>query len=72
MVTRSVWIRLTVLVLVLGIIQAAPALSPAQTSTRVYRVGVLAMGSRTPDGRPPAALREGLQELGYVEGRNIV
>jgi putative tryptophan/tyrosine transport system substrate-binding protein len=71
-VTRSVWLRLTVLVLVLGIIQAAPTLSPAQTSTRVYRVGVLAMGSRTPDGRPPAALREGLQELGYVEGKNIV
>ena len=70
--TRSVTIRLAMLVLALGIIQASPVPSLAQTSTRVYRVGVLAMGSRTPDGRPPAALRDGLQELGYVEGKNIV
>ena len=46
MMTRSVWIRLIGLVLALGIFQAAPARSPAQTSTRVYRVGMLAMASR--------------------------
>jgi ABC-type uncharacterized transport system substrate-binding protein len=72
MVARSMSMRVTGLLLALGIVQAAPAPSVAQTSTRVYRVGVLAMGSRTADGRPPAALREGLQELGYVEGKNIV
>jgi ABC-type uncharacterized transport system, periplasmic component len=67
----SIVARMLVLVVALGLL-AVPAVSPAQTAARVYRVGVLAMGSRTPDGRPPAALREGLQELGYVEGKNIV
>jgi putative ABC transport system substrate-binding protein len=70
MSTPAIVVRLFTLVLALGIL-AAPALSSGQTSARVYRVGLLAMGGRTPDGRPPAALRDGLQELGYVEGKNI-
>jgi putative ABC transport system substrate-binding protein len=37
----------------------------------VWRVGFLSGTTPTPDGLPPAALRVGLQELGYVEGRNI-
>lgn len=38
---------------------------------KVFRVAVLAAGGRTPDGAPPAPLREGLRDLGYVEGKNI-
>jgi putative ABC transport system substrate-binding protein len=48
---------------------ALPAV--AQSVTKVYRVAILASGSRTPDGGPPRPLREALRALGYVEGRNI-
>jgi putative ABC transport system substrate-binding protein len=38
---------------------------------KVFRVGLLVAGGRTPDGGPPAPLRDGLRELGYVEGKNL-
>jgi putative ABC transport system substrate-binding protein len=50
---------------------AAPFLAAAQPPQKVFRVGHLAAGGRTPDGAPPGPLREGLQGLGYVEGRNV-
>lgn len=50
---------------------AAPFLAAAQQPQKVFRVGHLAGGGRTPDGAPPGPLREGLRALGYVEGRNI-
>jgi ABC-type uncharacterized transport system substrate-binding protein len=40
----------------------------AQTSGKVYRVGILSMGRSTPD---IDAFRERLGQLGFVEGRNI-
>jgi len=43
----------------------------AQTPSKEFRVGHLFAGSGTPDGLPPRPLREGLRELGYVEGRNV-
>jgi putative ABC transport system substrate-binding protein len=48
-----------------------PATTRSQTPQKVFRVGHLSAGGRTPDGAPPALLREGLRKLGYVEGRNI-
>jgi putative tryptophan/tyrosine transport system substrate-binding protein len=59
-----------ILVLALGVL-TAPFLAASQPSQRVYRVGLLAAGGRTPDGAPPRALREGLHGLGYVEGKNV-
>jgi putative ABC transport system substrate-binding protein len=50
---------------------AAPLLAVAQPSQKVFRVGHLGAGARTPDGAPPGPLREGLRGLGYVEGRNV-
>ena len=47
-----------------------PALVRAQQ--KVFRVAYLAQGGRTPDGGPPAPLRDALKALGYVEGRNLV
>src|ERR1700752_4907208 len=44
----------------------------AQSPPKVFRVGLLASGARTPDGGPPRALREALRTLGYGEGQNIV
>jgi putative ABC transport system substrate-binding protein len=50
---------------------AAPFLAAAQPSQKVFRVGHLSAGGRTPDGAPPGPLREGLRGLGYVEGQNV-
>jgi putative ABC transport system substrate-binding protein len=43
----------------------------AQSASRTYRIGQLIAGARTPDGAPPAALRESMRALGYVEGKNV-
>jgi putative tryptophan/tyrosine transport system substrate-binding protein len=54
-----------------GMLAAAPVPAASQQPQKVFRVGHLAGGGRTPDGAPPGPLREGLRALGYVEGRNI-
>ena len=65
----SIIARMFALALALGTLAAAPVAAQApQLSGRVYRVGMLAMGSRTPDGRPGAALRDGLRA--YARSRN--
>src|SRR5262249_46401892 len=43
----------------------------AETPSKVFRVGHLAAGGRTPDGAPPGPLRDALRGLGYLEGENI-
>jgi len=43
----------------------------AQQTAKVRRVGVL-MDLYPPDANPPQALRQGLRDLGWVEGRNLV
>jgi len=50
----------------------APYLADAQAPPKVHRVAHLSTGGRTSDGAPPRLLRDGLRELGYVEGQNIV
>ena len=50
---------------------AASSLAAAQPRPKEFRLGHLFGGARTPDGLPPGPLREGLRELGYVEGRNV-
>ncbi len=57
---------LVVAILTLGIL-AAPL--PAETQPRVARVGILSIASAP--SPYVEALREGLRELGYVEGRNL-
>jgi len=51
---------------------AAPLAADAQKRGKTWRVGFLAGGARPPDGSPPLALRQALQELGYVEQQNVV
>jgi putative ABC transport system substrate-binding protein len=61
-------------VLVAGLALAAltpPAPTEAQPAAKVYQLGYLTGGARPPDGAPPATLRQTLQDLGYVEGKNI-
>ena len=43
----------------------------AQQPGKVWRISFLSGGARTPDGAPPAALRQALQELGYLDGTGI-
>ena len=51
-----------------------PSAVYAQAPGKVYRIGYLAQGSGsgTADLRPQQAFRQGLRELGWVEGQNIV
>jgi putative ABC transport system substrate-binding protein len=48
---------------------AAPLAAGAQPVGKVYRIGVLSPGTAPPG--PLEALRQGLRELGYDEGRNL-
>jgi putative ABC transport system substrate-binding protein len=52
---------------------AAPVVAEAQEAGKVWRIGYLSPSAPTPeDGlQLLAALRQGLVEMGYVEGRNI-
>jgi putative ABC transport system substrate-binding protein len=50
---------------------SVPFLAVSQPAQKVFRVGHLAAGGRTPDGAPPGPLRESLRGLGYVEGQNV-
>jgi putative ABC transport system substrate-binding protein len=54
-----------------GSLLAAPFASHAQQAGKVWRIGFLSRGARPSDGAPPAALRQALHELGYVEGTSI-
>ena len=44
----------------------------AQQPANIYRIGYLAPGSASALGARMDAFRQGLRELGYVEGKNIV
>ncbi len=50
---------------------AAPLAAEAQQAGKVYRIGFLFFGSLGPS-RELDTFRQGLRELGYIEGQNIV
>jgi putative ABC transport system substrate-binding protein len=49
----------------------APLGAEAQRPGKVWRVGFLSGGARPADGSLPSALRQGLRDLGYIDGRNV-
>jgi putative ABC transport system substrate-binding protein len=51
---------------------AAPLAAEAQPAARVYRIGFILTATPNETGHLLKALNEGLRELGYVEGRNVV
>ena len=51
---------------------AAPLAAEAQTAQRVYRLGFLGQTSAPDLSRQTAALSQGLRDLGYAEGSNLV
>ncbi len=57
--------------LVLGLL-AGPLAAEAQQTGKVYRVGVLLSVSSAVTESYIDAFRQGLRELGYVEGKNVV
>jgi len=63
--------RRTVILAVGGSLLAAPFASRAQKPAKVWRIGFLSGGPRPADGAPPAALRQALEELGYVDGKTV-
>jgi len=69
---RAVTAAVTKLSLVVAVsILAAPQALEAQPSAKVHRIGFLGAASASSQEIRVEALRAGLRELGYVEGRNI-
>ena len=60
--------------LVLGALLLALSLpAAAQPPGKVYRIGILAGSSQDPrEQRGNEALQQGLHELGYMEGKNVI
>jgi putative ABC transport system substrate-binding protein len=50
----------------------APRTAEAQQATNVHRIGRLSAGSPTEPNAHLEAFRQGLRELGYVEGQNLI
>jgi putative ABC transport system substrate-binding protein len=69
------WLKLIRLVVTLALVLLTALLAvEAQPPTKVHRVGWL-LGAGSPSSGPDpsfAAFRQGLRELGYVEGQNLV
>ena len=63
--------RRTFLSSIVGSLLAMPLAAQTQQAGKAWRIGYLAAGPRPPDGAPPAALRQALQELGYVDGQTL-
>src|SRR5215470_2816915 len=57
---------------VAGSLLAAPLPVRAQQAGRVYRIGILESIPAAQNAANLNALRKGLQQLGYVEGKNLV
>ena len=58
--------------LALGALSIAPSAANAQSREKVYRVGYIQTATPDEQEQLTKAFDEGLRELGYVEGRNIV
>lgn len=64
---RQAWLIVTLALVTL----LAPLFAAAQQSRKVPRIGCLLPGSPSTVGHLVEAFRQGLRELGYVEGQNI-
>ena len=65
--------RRIAVIIVAVLLVLAPVASEAQQTGRTWRIGVLSLSSDTElYKRWHAAFREGLRQLGYVEGDNVI
>ena len=58
--------------LVVLVLLAAPLAAEAQQAGKVYRIGFLGNSTAALEGNLVGPFREGLRDLGYIEGRNIL
>src|SRR5262245_41194865 len=63
--------RLAALATIALTLLAAPLATEAQQAGKVYRIGYLSYSSSAGNPHLLEAFREGLRELGWVEGQNI-
>ena len=70
-VTRMMHLGALVLALVVSSI-AAPLAVDAQQPEKVYRIGMLERTSTAINAANLNGFRQGLRELGYVEGKNFI
>jgi putative ABC transport system substrate-binding protein len=64
--------RAAAIVLTLGLLMAAPFTTAGQQAAKVYRIGYLSYLGCSDDPFLKGPFREGLRDVGYVEGRNVV
>lgn len=64
--------RRAFLATIAGGLLAAPLATEAQEAGKVYRVGFLGNSTAALEANLVGSFREGLRDLGYVEGRNVV
>ena len=55
-----------------GIVAAWPLAARAQQPAKIPRIGFLGNSTATMEANPIGPLRDGLRELGYEEGRNVI
>ena len=70
--TRAGLRRVSLILVACSLVGAAPLASEAQPAAKLYRVGVLDVVSESVNAANLGALRQGLRDLGYVEGQNLV
>src|SRR5713226_572366 len=63
--------RRTFMAMLTGGIVASPLAAEAQQAAKIARIGYLT-GNLAANPHVPEAFRQGLRDLGYVEGRNVV
>src|SRR5258706_1453582 len=64
--------RRTFIASVAGGFVIARSIADAQPAAKVYRIGFLTLAAAESAAEPFRALSEGLRDLGYIEGRNIM
>ena len=64
------WARRRFIAALAGLL-AAPLAAEGQQAGKVYRLGFLGMASAVQFARQVDGMRQGLRELGYIEGQNL-
>jgi putative ABC transport system substrate-binding protein len=64
--------RLLFIVTITLIVLAAAFIADAQEPPKIYRIGLQVVSPRDLNATRIEAFREGLRELGYVEGKNVM